>query len=422
MQKAKYKIHIVGAGVSGLVAAQVLEKHGYHPLIFEASDRAGGRVKTDEVHGHLLDHGFQVLLTAYPLAQKYLDFKTLHLKYFKPGTVLFEAGKQGLLGDPLRDLSFLIPTLFSKAGTFRDKLKIFQLNRELRKKSLEGIFESPEQSTMDFLKAYGFSEKIIRNFFRPFFAGIFLEPDLETSCRMFQFVYKMFGEGRAAVPINGIEAIPQQLQEKLKHTKLRFLTPVKNVEEGKITLTDGTEIKSHLTIVATEASDLVPNLRNQDMEWQSCDTLYFETDGMQIKGSLIGLVTDPGALINNIVYSTKEDLKSDLLSVTIVTNHELSEDVLVERVVEELKKHCGIQVRRFLKRYLISRALPKMQNLKYSLPPSETRLNSTVFLTGDVLLNGSLNAAMLAGEQAAGGVVALLEESPDLNHLISEYL
>ncbi len=422
MQKSKYKIHIVGAGVSGLIAAQILEKHGYHPVIFEASDRAGGRVKTDKVHGHLLDHGFQVLLTAYPLAQKYLDFKTLHLKYFKPGAVLFEAGKHRLLGDPLRDLSFLIPTLFSKAGNFRDKLKIFQLNRELRKKSQEGIFESTEQSTMDFLKAYGFSEKIIRNFFQPFFGGIFLEPDLETSSRMFRFVYKMFGEGRAAIPKTGIEAIPQQLQGKLKHTKFRFSTPVKKVEEGKITLKDGAEIRSHLTIVATEASALVPNLRNQDMEWQSCDTLYFETDKKQIKGSLIGLVTDPGALINNIVYSTKEDQKPDLLSVTVVNKHELSEEVLVERVVEELKEHCGIQTLRFLKRYSISRALPKMQNLKYSLPPSETRLNSTVFLAGDVLLNGSLNAAMLSGEQAARGVVALLEESQDLDHLISEYL
>jgi monoamine oxidase len=41
------KIHIIGAGVSGLIAATVLENNGYHPIILESTDRIGGRVKTD---------------------------------------------------------------------------------------------------------------------------------------------------------------------------------------------------------------------------------------------------------------------------------------------------------------------------------------------------------------------------------------
>ena len=75
MGKKDFKIYIVGAGVSGLVAAQVLENKGYHPIILEAANRAGGRVKTDIKKGVQLDHGFQVLLSSYPAAQKYLDFK-----------------------------------------------------------------------------------------------------------------------------------------------------------------------------------------------------------------------------------------------------------------------------------------------------------------------------------------------------------
>ena len=47
MNKQDYKIHIIGAGVSGLVAARVLEDNGYSPVIIEATDRVGGRVKTD---------------------------------------------------------------------------------------------------------------------------------------------------------------------------------------------------------------------------------------------------------------------------------------------------------------------------------------------------------------------------------------
>ena len=54
--------------------------------------------------------------------------------------------------------------------------------------------------------------------------------------------------------------------------------------------------------------------------------------------------------------------------------------------------------------YEIPNALPKLNNLQNEIPPSETRLTSTIFLAGDVQLNGSLNAAMLSGEQAAMGV------------------
>jgi monoamine oxidase len=51
MEKSAYKIHIIGAGISGLIAAQVLENHGYHPTILEASNTVGGRVKSDTING-----------------------------------------------------------------------------------------------------------------------------------------------------------------------------------------------------------------------------------------------------------------------------------------------------------------------------------------------------------------------------------
>ena len=45
MEKSEYKVKIVGAGLSGLIAAKVLEDHGYTPEIYEASDSVGGRIK-----------------------------------------------------------------------------------------------------------------------------------------------------------------------------------------------------------------------------------------------------------------------------------------------------------------------------------------------------------------------------------------
>ena len=53
---------IIGAGVSGLVAAIELEKAGFTPLILEATDCIGGRLKSDLESELPLDHGFQVYL------------------------------------------------------------------------------------------------------------------------------------------------------------------------------------------------------------------------------------------------------------------------------------------------------------------------------------------------------------------------
>jgi phytoene dehydrogenase-like protein len=126
MEKSAYRIHIIGAGISGLIAAQILENHGYHPTIIEASSTVGGRVKSDIVNGYTLDHGFQVLLTSYPAAKKYLDYKDLDLQKLLPGATLFKNGKSQTIGDPLRSLSLLFPTLLSSVGTLADKVKIFK--------------------------------------------------------------------------------------------------------------------------------------------------------------------------------------------------------------------------------------------------------------------------------------------------------
>ncbi len=424
MKKEEYKIYIIGAGISGLIAAKVLENYGYSPTILEASDRAGGRVQTDNIENYALDHGFQVLLTAYPAAQKYLDFSTLSLQKFLPGATIFKNKQQKTIGDPTRNLSLLLPTLFANIGSFSDKIKILKLNKKLKKKSIDAIFKEKETSTLAYLEDFGFSTQIIEDFFKPFFSGIFLEPKLDTSSRMFEFVYKMFGEGYAALPKDGINAITNQLVSNLKKTDFRYNNRVQKVEDKKITLDNGEQIEAHFTIIATEASPLLQNLKNQKEEWQSCDTLYFECDHRSIQKPLIGLITTSDALINNIFYHTSFDTnthKKQLLSVTIVKPHQLTQEKLIEKVKQELSEYCDINVSKFLKHYNIPKALPKLENIQGCIMPSETKITTTIFLAGDVLLNGSLNAAMLSGESAALGIVETLEDGLVVEEFTSEF-
>jgi len=412
MNKADCKIHIIGAGVSGLIAAKILEENGYSPIIIEATDRVGGRVKTDIVNGYQLDHGFQVLLTGYPAANKYLNFEALELQQLLPGASIFKNKQQKILGDPLREISLLLPTLFSGIGNFTDKVKILKLNSILKNKELSAIFSEKEKTTLVYLTDFGFSREMITDFFQPFFSGIFLETQLETSSRMFEFIYKMFGEGYASIPKAGMEAIPKQLLQNLKQTTFKYNTKVASISEGKIILEDNAQLESDYTIIATDACGLVPELKKPLTEWKSCNTFYFETEKRIISKILIGLIPQKGTLINNIFYHTSIETNSktskELLSVTVIDDQKLSEVLLLEGVKKELEEHCGIDSCEFIKQYTIPMALPKLKNLQYEMSPAETRLGQRLFLAGDVQLNGSLNAAMIAGEKAALGVIEAL--------------
>ena len=412
MEKKDASIFIIGAGISGLIAAQVLESKGYKPIVLEASSSVGGRVKTDFIEGYQLDHGFQVLLEGYPKAQEYLDYDALELQPFLPGAQIFKNGASQIIGDPLRSFKLWIPTLRASVGTLSDKIKILKLNRQLKKQSVEDCFHESGKTTLQYLQEKGFSHEIITDFFKPFFSGIFLEPNLETSSAMFEFVYKMFGEGMATLPKAGIEAIPQQLQGKLKQTTFRFETKVNRVENNQILLENGETLDTDYTIIATEASALIPNMRGQEISWKSCDTLYFTIPKSENNKSLISLVADEGAHINNIfnhsVLETGNSGSDHLLSVTVVKQHDLSIEALVAIVTSELSTYCGIKAAKFLKHYRIEKALPKLDTLRYDCAPSETQIKENIFLAGDYLLNGSLNAAMISGERAAQGVLEKL--------------
>jgi phytoene dehydrogenase-like protein len=260
------KIYIIGAGVSGLVAAIELERYGYSPVILESSESIGGRVKSDIIDGYILDHGFQVLLNAYPEAKHYLDYTALDLKKFTPGAIIYHNGKKIRFSDPLRNPEKILSMAFSSAGTLSDKLRLWGLSRSLKKKSVQSIFSSEEGSTREYLKRKKFSNRIIERFFTPFFRGIFLENDLDTSSKMFEFVFKMFGEGHATIPAKGMGEIAQQLSNRLQRTEFRFNTAVESILFDHILLENGEKIEADGIIVATKPHTMLSGMQAEKDE------------------------------------------------------------------------------------------------------------------------------------------------------------
>ena len=73
----KQTVHIIGAGISGLRCAEILCENDIDVHLIEQTDSIGGRMKTTEKSGFLLDHGFHVMQTGYRYSRNAIDFDSL---------------------------------------------------------------------------------------------------------------------------------------------------------------------------------------------------------------------------------------------------------------------------------------------------------------------------------------------------------
>ncbi|MFU8770475.1 MAG: FAD-dependent oxidoreductase, partial [Desulfotignum sp.] len=117
MESIDAQVIVIGAGISGLACAKTLFQAGVDVRVLEADDRIGGRIKTDRVDGFLLDHGFQVLQTAYPEARRQLEFTSLDLHRFAPGVMIRINRRFYRVSDPLRRPGDLWQTVTAPIGT-----------------------------------------------------------------------------------------------------------------------------------------------------------------------------------------------------------------------------------------------------------------------------------------------------------------
>ena len=403
------QVVIVGGGIAGLTAAIELERAGKKPILIERSDRVGGRIRTDRVNGFRLDHGFQVLLTAYPEAQHYLDYKKLDLKTFDPGAVIYKGENRMVVSDPLRDPSRALGMLFSSVGGIKDKLLTYKLTTKLKKKPIGEIFNAPSTSTMQYLKSFGYSQKMIDNFFVPFFGGIYLENELRTSSRMFEFVFKMFSTGHAAIPAKGMEEIPRQLADQLNSTELRLNTDVTDLSAKELTIADGETIGFDRLIIASPPNKLLSGFKEDFHEFEAVTNIYFKTTERIFSERMIALVPDPSVLINNftVISDISPEYSSGGESLISVSINGSPEKEVLGIVRNELAEIAGFnaEMLEHVKTYELKKALPRIEDQSYSMEESAVKVQDNIFLAGDFLLNASLNAAMVSGRTAAKAVL-----------------
>ena len=280
---------VVGAGLAGLAAARVTTAAGLHTVVLEASDGVGGRVRTDLVDGFRLDRGFQILLTAYPEVPAQLDLERLRLCRFEPGARVWTGDRFVTVVDPFRRPAAVLQTALAPVGSIGDKARVALLRRDVVTTSGAALARRPDATTADALVERGFTTAMIERFFRPLFAGIQLDPVLSTTSRMFELIFRSLALGDAAVPADGMGAIPQQLAAGLPGGVVHLQQPVEAVEGTTVRLAGGAVVRGRAVVVATDGPAAARLLGLPEPGSKAATCVWFAADEAPVEGRALML-------------------------------------------------------------------------------------------------------------------------------------
>jgi protoporphyrinogen oxidase len=367
-EKLKQKnIAIIGGGLAGLAAAVELHKEGINFTLFEASDSAGGQIRTIKHKGVNLDRGFQVMMESSVYTKKLAKTvdpdNQLSKCFFEAGALVFKDGKFRRFEDPLRNPLRLFEVLATDLVSFIDKIKLVQLRLNLWFKSYFKILHGSQAkpiSALEFLQQYGFSDQFINNFAKPFFGGVFGESSLCTSNNNFQYCFKAFSEGRVYLPSGGIQEFVDLIVTFLPKNCLRTKTKVSALtclnEQILLDLQNNTQeiFDAVVLTVDPEAACELLKIEAQSISRQRYFNLYFLSKVSLYSEKKLFLSAYPdkkqqasaklinnGMQITNVLSNTLSGQGSReqeyLISITVLKNPFEDNETMIKEVISELE-------------------------------------------------------------------------------------
>lgn len=399
-------VAIIGAGLAGLSCAKELKRNNINFHIFEASESVGGRVKTDNIDGFLLDRGFQLYNPSYSEGIKILDYEKLNLKSFTPGIAIRDNSKLRVIVDPFRSTEFKFNFLTQTPGSIREKLGLISYFLKYLIQSDAQIAISKDISSLEALNSSKINKKLLNKVLKPFLQGVFLESNLATSRKFLDSVLKTFLKGTPCVPEKGMQQIPLQLAESIGFENITFNSKVEKLHENTIYM-NNREIKTKKIVVATDPLQAISWLNLPTKQMNSVTTWYFKADQevanllnslpiLFVDGQNLGPLTNAVVLTNaSKTYAPKGEV---LVSASSIYPFENSS-------IDEVKNHCaklfGVNTTEWelIKKYEIKEALPQMY------PPftliDSNKITDDLYVCGDHRATSSINGAFLSGRNAA---------------------
>ena len=399
-------IVIVGGGIAGLQAANILQSKGLDFILIEKSMSLGGRVQSEEFQGYILDHGFQVLQTAYPEVQRSLQISKWDLSYFQSGAYVLNEGKFKPFLNPLKSPLLFLKNIDSAGATIFDFLKLAWIWLKTQG-SISPINSDPE-TTSELISRYRFSEKFQRNFLRPFFAGIFLDDQLSPPASLFFYYMKQFLEGKAALPRNGIGDIALDLASRIPKEKIMTGVWVTEIKGKTLQLSNDETVHFDQLVLATDPKQACELLKI-DFPPQAhfgSKTFYFSMDKK---------LETPLPLIHLMPLHSSPLLHFSCLSQVnpalapegkhLMSATSLQMDLTDKEVAEELARVLDLSPNDFifLKSFSIPNSLYKLGCFAEVCQKAEAK---NIMLAGDYTLFPSLQAALSSGRKAAEKIVA----------------
>lgn len=389
--------------------------------VLERSSRVGGRVASDSIGGFTVDRGFQIFLSAYPEAKRFLDLRALDLRAFMPGALVWNGARAATVAHPLREPGAAIAGVLRGAVPIGDALRMIPFARE----ALRGPADGPERAigttARARLEAAGISRATIDGFFRSFFGGVFFDSSLRTDRTRLDFLLRMFAEGFACVPAKGMGEIAAQLAAPIA-SSIRLNARVERVSGTSVTLAGGERVEADAVILATGAHELaqiVPNL--PAIHWCGTLSAWFATPDpaalprwLVLNGSGRGAFNH-GAAMSAIAPSYAPVGRGLFVANTAFlprdcdTTADIAGDM--RRTLAQILGRGAADGWELVAAQRIPRAIPRQwpEDLAARLP---SMLGARVFVAGDHLEDASINGAMRSGRLAAERTIATLSSAP----------
>lgn len=420
---------IIGAGLAGLACALQMHAQDRPFVLLEASDRSGGRVRTNIVStpegDYLVDRGFQVLLTAYPHAAKFFQYDDLDLRGFYPGAMVFHQGKFHRVADPRRRPGDAVRGFRSPIATTRDKLRLAEMTMRVLGGPIENIWQRPDKPAIDALRDAGFAQTTIDRFFRPFFGGVFFDPELSTSSRMLEFCFRIFAQGRTCVPARGMGQLAAHLQARLPADRVRTSTRVQRIDKaGDLwnVHTPDQSLACRNVVIATEGDQAValaaPHARLSlpAVRWRTTATIAYACDRAPTDEPILVLDGDGNGPVNHLACMSaasphyapagKHLVYANIIDPAVLAAH--PDDAALDKACRpQLTAWFGQEVQRWnaINVDRIDHALPNQSPPWLSEPRREVQLAEGLFACGDWLDNASIDGALESGSRCAAAVL-----------------
>lgn len=371
---------VVGAGLAGLTCAIYLQRSGVEVTVLEASDRVGGRVKTDSVNGFRFDHGFQVINPNYSEIKRLDALSGIEFNEAFSNLRIIEGDKNLKVG-----LGHILNTL--GVGSISEKINFAKF-----------LFGNPSGRNLG--ECASTFHEIYSRVLSPFLRGVFLtNPDL-IRADISKEVIRSFILGRPGIPSQGVGALAEALSDQV--SSLNLSARVDEVKQGSVRGNFGA-INCDSVVVAT---DLTTAAQMLDLgaipKTLSSTTWYHSTSEDLIAGDY--LVLDPKSpLVNSLVISkvarSYAPIGINLISSTTIAPISESE------VRKELSKIWQCETRNWdlAARYEIKQSLPFRSDLL--VLDQNPEIGNGIYVAGDHRSVPSQNGAMRSGRKVAQAII-----------------